>query len=216
MYVYTAFGPGAPYIKLLEAQRRGLFWRSALRAGAKRRRFQVPIFRGGHRGRKKVGNRKIRKKRIAKRCKACYNALCVRPKGAAPTLGCRQAVRHQTLTLAFVGSNPAIPAKSDPLAQLAEQLPFKQWVRGSNPRRVTKKKDTTFVVSFFLDAAPFGISMPCRSKPSLRNCLVLRTCEFTAHQRRRSEDRSDISIAQILTVPSTSEQALYRLLRLIL
>ena len=87
---------------------------------------------------------------------------------------------------------------------------------GSSPASRTKKKDTTFVVSFFLDVAPFGISMPCRSKPSLRNCLVLRTCEFTAHQRRRSEDRSDISIAQILTVPSTSEQVLYRLLRLIL
>ena len=61
-----------------------------------------------------------------------------------PTLGCRQAVRHQTLTLASVGSNPAIPAKSDPLAQSAEQLPFKQWVRGSNPRRVTKKSHHVF------------------------------------------------------------------------
>lgn len=39
MYVYTAFGPGALYIKLFEAQRRGLFRRSALRAGAKQRRF---------------------------------------------------------------------------------------------------------------------------------------------------------------------------------
>ena len=28
----------------------------------------------------------------------------------SPAMGCSQAVRHQTLTLAFVGPNPAIPA----------------------------------------------------------------------------------------------------------
>ena len=37
----------------------------------------------------------------------------------------------------------------DPLAQLAEQLPFKQWVRSSNLRRVTKKRKYHLVLPLF-------------------------------------------------------------------
>ncbi len=33
-----------------------------------------------------------------------------------------------------------ISSDDDPVAQSAEQLPFKQWVRGSNPRRVTSSE----------------------------------------------------------------------------
>ena len=86
------------------------------------------------------------------------------PSWDCPILGCRQVVRHQTLTLAFVGSSPAIPAMSeqgvlcsdfifflpDPLAQLAEQLPFKQWVWSSNLQRVTKKFGNLLISELFL------------------------------------------------------------------
>ena len=70
-------------------------------------------------------------------------------------LGRRQVVRQGTLTPSSAGSSPAVPAKptapqgvfeyeDDPVAQPAEQLPFKQWVRGSNPRRVTTSSRTAY------------------------------------------------------------------------
>ena len=37
-------------------------------------------------------------------------------------------------------ASPARTIPYDSVAQQAEQLPFKQWVRGSNPRWVTKAK----------------------------------------------------------------------------
>ena len=69
-------------------------------------------------------------------------------------MGCSQTVKARDFDSRIVGSTPAIPAKllrddaisrrnffiliSDPVAQSAEHLPFKQGVEGSNPSWVTK------------------------------------------------------------------------------
>ena len=84
-------------------------------------------------------------------------------------MGRRQVVRQGTLTPSPAGSNPAVPAsffrrgveiEYAPIAQSAEQLPFKLWVRGSNPRRVTKNR---------------------RSSPEGRRFLLIHYYLFTLH-----------------------------------
>ena len=60
------------------------------------------------------------------------------------------------------------PSQYDPLAQLAEQLPFKQWVRSSNLRRVTRKRPSLSGWSFSVPAEirkiksqhPGGVLLP--------------------------------------------------------
>ena len=90
-------------------------------------------------------------------------------------LGCSQVVRHGTLTPAFAGSSPAIPARLltprvfeineyDSLAQLVEQRPFKAKVRGSSPRRVTTKTNfacrAKLVFVIFGGENPGGVRCP--------------------------------------------------------
>ena len=54
------------------------------------------------------------------------------------------------------------PSVYDPLAQLAEQLPFKQWVWSSNLQRVTKKRGVPWVsLSFYaVEIQKFKSNLP--------------------------------------------------------
>lgn len=101
-------------------------------------------------------------------------------------------VRQGTLTPSLAGSSPAIPAKvypegctgmigclpscenkpSAPLAQSVEHLPFKQGVRGSNPRRGTKREPPFGWLSF--DACRF---LQSKNQSCQRRFLIERAGE---------------------------------------
>ena len=76
------------------------------------------------------------KKDIAKRLRACYNVTRVRP---GQHTGMSPSGKAPDFDSGIRRFKSCHPSQHDPLAQLAEQLPFKQWVRSSNLRRITKK-----------------------------------------------------------------------------
>ena len=80
---------------------------------------------------------------ITARCKNCN--LGGGPRGGARRLPGNFGPLREKQLLTSVCAAVIIVKLSDayePLAQLAEQLPFKQWVRGSNPRRLTMLPQT--------------------------------------------------------------------------
>ena len=115
-----------------------------------------------------------------------FSPVCCCTAAQLPAMGCSQVVRHGTLTPAVAGSSPATPARlifqleyrDDPVAQSAEHLPFKQGVRGSNPRWVTTTekpenpcKSTVFWFFFFCFCA---VSPVLRVPKTAYNCVLRR------------------------------------------
>ena len=64
----------------------------------------------------------------------------------------------------------AFKYRHDPVAQSAEQLPFKQWVRGSNPRRVTTSSRTAYRsrrLFYKKSSLTHSVAPPFRIEPAL-------------------------------------------------
>ena len=101
------------------------------------------------------------------------------------SLGCRQEVKARDFDSRTVGSNPATPARFDPLAQSVEHLTFNQGVRSSNLRRVTKASKVRFAgVAELADAPDLGsgaagcMSSSLFARTTLRLILICGNSSF--------------------------------------
>ena len=74
--------------------------------------------------------------------------------------------------------------------------------RGSSPRRVTKKKDTTFVVSFFLSCAPMRWRSPSKPKMLSRSEFYLRW-GFLSVAKMRIQYKSAAPLRRYLALYTT-------------
>lgn len=86
------------------------------------------------------------------------------------------------------GVGPYVPVfiSYDPLAQLVEHLPFKPVVRGSSPRRVTRRKTLQIVVlqrfeEFFL----LSLKLPGGAKNSAKMVQTRPRCGYDVATKRR-------------------------------
>ena len=69
----------------------------------------------------------------------CYNTPCVQRRSPLNHIGMSPSGKASDFDSDIRRFESGHPSQFDPLAQSVEQLPFKQWVRGSSPRRVTNQ-----------------------------------------------------------------------------
>ena len=105
-------------------------------------------------------NERNLKKDVAKLTVLCYNIMRVQMRGAQH-IGMSPSGKAPDFDSGIRRFESGHPSQiSDPLAQPVEQLPFKQWVRGSSPRRVTKNLKALELSGFLLFSYTLSDPLP--------------------------------------------------------